>query len=411
MRALSRLSTTTAVAMLVVIGGCAPLHQDFQQTQMRDLGRGGASAAALAPGRLGADAAIVEPVEVQQLGLGGLVFDFPIDRERRAPSDPFALAAAAADAGEVESAGLRPPIGFLSQTVGGPPDPKPGECYAKLTQPAQYRTINERVLDQPAGLRTETAPATYRTVVERVMVEAPTERVVEVPATYRTVTETVVVTPEAQRLVRVPARFETRTERVQVSEPYTTWKRGVNPIAYEASGQGSVLQVEEDANGEIMCLVEVPARFENRTRRVEVAPATTRMEIIPAVTREVRKRVIDQPATTRIERVPAKFQTIERQVLDQPARLRRFASEATYRTTTRRVLQQPARTFWASVLCQTNATPEVIRDLQRALKRRGLYRGRVDGIYGPLTAEAVRRFQGAGGLATMDSLRALGVRI
>ena len=292
-----------------------------------------------------------------------------------------------------------------------PPDAKPGECYARVTQPATLRSVSESVVDQPETERLVTVPATYREVTERVMVEEASEKVVVIPATYKTVTETVVIEPAQERIVPIPARYETKTERVKVAEAYTTWKKGVNPIAFSGGPEGTLITTAETEAGEIMCLVEIPAQYETRTVKVLVEPADTKIERAPAKTRTITRRVVDTPATTRVERIPAKFAEVKKKVVVTPESVRREPVAATYRTVTRQVPDQPARTYWASVLCETNATPEIIRSLQSALKRRGLYTGAVDGIYGPLTARAVRRFQGRDGMVSMDALRELGVAI
>jgi hypothetical protein len=67
------------------------------------------------------------------------------------------------------------------------------------------------------------------------------------------------------------------------------------------------------------------------------------------------------------------------------------------------------------VSCQLNATPEMIRQIQHALKQTYYYHGALDGIYGPQTRRAVASYQLAKGLAvggmTVETLRSLGLQI
>ena len=322
---------------------------------------------------------------------------------------PVSNVAYGAQNAAVRSVGA-PPVG--GDALGElPPNPQPGSCYARLTIPAKYRNVTERVLASPATERTETIPATYRTVSERVVVEPQSTRQVAVPATYRTVTETVVVAPEQERVIAIPARYETRQERVKISDAYTTWKKGVNPIAFDGGSNGSLLETAETQTGEIMCLVHVPAKYETRTVRRLVTPESSRVQVVPAKTRQVTRRVIDQPATTRNVVVPARYQTVQRRVVATPAQTRRIPVPARYQNVTRKVLVEQERRMWAEVLCETNATPQTIRSLQTALQQRGQYTGDIDGVYGPLTARAVQRFQGSGGMVTIDALRELGVQL
>lgn len=61
--------------------------------------------------------------------------------------------------------------------------------------------------------------------------------------------------------------------------------------------------------------------------------------------------------------------------------------------------------------CQ-NATPETVRQVQRALKQVYYYHGSIDGAYGPQTRRAIASYQRAKGLAvggmTFETLRSLG---
>ncbi len=57
------------------------------------------------------------------------------------------------------------------------------------------------------------------------------------------------------------------------------------------------------------------------------------------------------------------------------------------------VMISPERYGWIRVLCDDDATPNRIADVQRRLHERGLYRGEIDGRYDERTAWAVRRFQ------------------
>jgi hypothetical protein len=67
------------------------------------------------------------------------------------------------------------------------------------------------------------------------------------------------------------------------------------------------------------------------------------------------------------------------------------------------------------VSCQLNATPEMIRQIQHALKQAYYYHGPLDGINGPQTRRAVTSYQHAKGLAvggiTFETLQSLGLPI
>ncbi|MGB5336140.1 MAG: hypothetical protein WBN07_11015, partial [Woeseiaceae bacterium] len=90
-----------------------------------------------------------------------------------------------------------------------PPDPKPGECYARVIIPAKYTTSTEKVMKRPASERIEIIPARYETAKERVVVKEASSRLEVVPAKYETVEERVLVKPATTKLTVVPAVYET----------------------------------------------------------------------------------------------------------------------------------------------------------------------------------------------------------
>ncbi len=68
---------------------------------------------------------------------------------------------------------------------------------------------------------------------------------------------------------------------------------------------------------------------------------------------------------------------------------------------------------WRRILCEINATPEVIYNVQEALRTRGYNPGTSDGKLSVQTLDALDAFQRKEGLATQaltyETLRALGV--
>ena len=295
-----------------------------------------------------------------------------------------------------------------------PPNAKPGECYARITQPAQFKTVQERVVASEASERVDVVPATYKTVSEQVLVREESERIEVVPATYKTVQERILVTPERRRIVTVPAKYATKTERVKVRDAYTTWKQGGQVIAVgEQALGGTILQNRTSSTGEVMCLVEVPAEYRTVTRQVQVSPAGTREEVIPAVYKTVSKRVVDKPATTRTVKIPAQYRNVTKTVEATPSSVKRTAIPETYKTVTKTVEAAPARTVWTSVLCDVNTTPDVVRRLQTALKSAGHYSGPIDGIIGSETRRGIASYQAATGvqsdILTIESAKKLGI--
>lgn len=296
----------------------------------------------------------------------------------------------------------------------GPNDAKPGECYARVTQPAQFKTVSEKVVQREATTKLVVEPATYKKVKERVVVKEATKRVEVIPATYKTITEKVLVTPAKTKIITIPAKYKTVTERVLVRGAYTAWKPGGSVIAVGANALGgTILQNRTSSTGEVMCLVEVPAEYADVQKKVMVAPASTSEEITPAVYKDVQKRVIATPETTRVIEVPAEYKSVTKTIVDRPTTVKREEVPAVIKNVDREVEVAQARTLWTQVLCEVNTTNEVVIRLQSALKSTGHYFGKIDGIIGPGTRRAIMSYQKAQGvesdILTIESAKALGV--
>lgn len=292
----------------------------------------------------------------------------------------------------------------MERTAELPPNAKPGECYARLFIAPTYRTITDQVLVRPAGERVETTQPRYEWVEERVLVKEASERIEVIPAKYATRQETVLVKPASEQLVAQKAVYDTVQERVLVRAAYTTWKKGRGPI-----------EKIDQATGEIMCLVEVPAEYKTVTKTVLKTPETTKKIPIPAEYAQVNKTVmVDAPRTNKIA-IPAEYKTVKVRKLVEPAAERRIPIAAEYRTVTREEKVTDGRVEWRPILCETNARPGLVTDIQRALLAAGHNPGPIDGRIGSQTMAAVGSFQRARGLATgqlsIETLRALNVNL
>lgn len=292
-----------------------------------------------------------------------------------------------------------------------PENAQPGECYTKIYYPPVMGTATQQVLVSEASSTLQIIPAKYATKTERVLAKEASTRLEVIPATYKTVTETVVVQPATQRKVRVAGKTRVATEQVLVSPERTMWKRGTSLT--EGAKTAGVLRTRAGEDGEIMCLVSVPAVYKTVNRTIK-EPDTFRTVDVPAVTKTVTRQVVDRPASTREVPVPAQYSTITKTVLVEPAREVSTPVPAQYRTLTTQVEKSPARTELASVLCKTNATNAKIREIQMTLKSKGYNPGPIDGVVSTRTLGALNAFRRANGMATnahvtVDTLSKLGV--
>ena len=268
-----------------------------------------------------------------------------------------------------------------------PPNPKAGQCYARVLIPAKYQTVSEQVLKSEAAERIEVIPARYETVQETVLVKEASTKLEVVPAVYGEVEERVLVKPASTKIVEVPAVYETVTERVLDKPAHTAWKKG--PATVQSA---NVLSQSTTDTGEIMCLVEVPATYKTVEKRVLVTPARTNTLEIPAEYKTVTKTVVKEPSTTREVVIPAKYDTVTVTKLAAPASEKRISIPAEYQTVTRTNKATEERMEWRQVMCEVNMTRDNVLALQKALADEGYYKAGLDGIIGGQTLSAARQY-------------------
>ena len=178
-------------------------------------------------------------------------------------------------------------------------------------------------------------------------------------------------------------------------------------------GSGPIQRLDA-STGEIMCLVDVPAVYENVTKRVVKSPATTREVVIPAEFQVVRKQVVKTPTSTREVVVPAEFKEVRVVKELEAAKEVRKQIPAEFATITKTEQVAEGKLEWRSILCDTNMTRDRIRDIQRALQKAGYTPGPIDGVISKQTMGAVNAYQKSKGLPVdqylnIETVRSLGV--
>ncbi len=225
--------------------------------------------------------------------------------------------------------------------------------------------------------------AVMQTVTRQVLDQPATARTIEVPGTMKVVKSQIEASPA-------------RTEETVVPAVYRTQTRQVVDIA--------ATQRE----------IVIPAEFRSVERRVVDTPATTRKIPVAAVSQTITRQVVDKPASFREESTPAVYRTVTRQVIDQAASSREIDVPAQYDTIRYQVKTADARTENRAILCETNATPSKIMEIQRALSAAGYNPGPINGSLRESTMRAVNGYQTSKGLPVdgflnLETVKSLGV--
>jgi len=304
-------------------------------------------------------------------------------------------------------------LAFAQDGNAYPPTSDPGSCFARVLIPETTEVVTEQMIDQPERTEVSVIPAVLETYTQEVLVKEATKTFTVVPAQFISQTDQILETPERFEATVIPARFETYTENVLVRPAYTTWKPGAGlygrSVAVADENVGSAVPT-----GELLCRVEVPAQYEDVTRVRLIHPEQTRTEVIPAVYRTVTRQVVQSPARVVEEEVPAVYETMTLQRVVTPAKEETIVIPATYRTVEKRVVTGGGSVEWREVLCDTNASPGKIKEVQQALSAKG-YTVPTDGDFGPATLKAMEEYQRANGLPvgylTVSTVESLGVSV
>jgi Putative peptidoglycan binding domain len=244
----------------------------------------------------------------------------------------------------------------VSVTCPEPVASQGGQCFTRVIYPPEYREESTQVLVRPAYEEVTYSEPVYEEVQERVLVREAYMREVEVPALYNTFYTQVLEKPAGK-----------------------VWKKG----------RGAVERVDPDT-GEIYCLVDQPAQYRTEQKQELVRPAGKRTDEVPAeyTTTTVRK-MVKAPEPVR-RQVPAEYAAIPKQTL----------------------AGTPSCEY-VQVLCDVNATPAKISQIEQALQENG-YDVSVDGTIDETLTSALREFQSdeglpETGLMTARTVEALGV--
>jgi hypothetical protein len=285
-----------------------------------------------------------------------------------------------------------------------PPQAKPGECYARVSVPPTYRTVTEEVIKSGSSERLEIIPAKYEWGRERVLVKEASEQVEVAPAKYKWVEEKVLVKESSSRIVEILAKYEWVEEKVLVKPAQTVWKKGRGPI-----------EKVDNATGEIMCLVEIPATYKSVRKKVMVSPPSTRVVEVPAKYETVKKQIMVDPPTTKRTEIPAVYKWVKVRKMVSPPEERKIAVPAQYQSVRKKEMVTEGRMEWRRILCETNVNSRLMARIQRALRRAGHDPVYIDGRLGRRTEAAIKAYQREKGLAvgglTYETIESLGLNL
>ncbi len=226
------------------------------------------------------------------------------------------------------------------------PNAKPGECYAKVMIPAEYKNETQEVVKRDAYEQIEIIPARYEMVEEKVLVKQGGENIVPIPAVY-----------------------ETQEERIETEPARLVWRTGTDDKAKAAdtslvAGARALGLPETASAGQCFNEFYDEAQYKDEEQKVLIKEASKKYEIVPAKYETVEEKVLVSEASSKLVEVPAEYETVTEKVVQRAAyttwksghgpveRLDNGTGEimclvqvpAQYTEVTKRVLKTPAAT-------------------------------------------------------------------
>ena len=300
---------------------------------------------------------------------------------------------------------------------------QPSQCFSEYYIPAKFETTEKEVLVKEEAEQITVAEAQYEQTEETVMVKASTKDKVLTEAEYEVIEEQVMVEPakavwkkgtgpitridnstgDIMCLVQIPAKYKTIKKTVlksaaaiqDVEVPAESIIVPVSRLVSDSSADRSTLPAE-------FSKVEVTTKVADAAfiwRNAEVAGEgkatgnTICLKEIPAVFKSVKKQVIDAPATVKEEKVPAQYKTVKVRNVSAEAEEKRTLIPAVFSTVEKREKKSSERLEWRRVLCETNMTRDTNKQIQQVLKDSGYYNGPIDGSIGRGTLLSVEKYQ------------------
>ena len=260
-----------------------------------------------------------------------------------------------------------------------------GECAARITIPARYRTDQRQVIVQDAHTKLAFSEPTLQSDSVRVKVRDEYVRYKIRQPRWEVETEDIVTRPEYERLTVRPAQWKFVDETVDISQPRLVWKHG--KIA------GSEITRTDPVTGSVFTLVEEPGETRTFRKRVMMTPEQVVATRVPAKSLTVTRRVLTDPGGVDKETVPAEFRSYKVERLARPAAAREIPVPAQRKMISTEIMVSPERWEWVPVLCGDKLDGVTIRDMQARLASAGHYEGSADGVFGPQTRRALKAFQ------------------
>jgi len=149
-----------------------------------------------------------------------------------------------------------------------------GTCYYEHNQPERYETTTEKILVSEASERIIVTPAQYKTYTKKIVVDSTTDKLIPSVSVYKKVKDKVTIEPA-----------------------HTEWRK-------------TVCQDRGCNQSEVVCLIEVPTKYREITKRIVLKPAVKKRVAVTPIYENVKVEERISPVKERRIAIPARYKTI-----------------------------------------------------------------------------------------------------
>ena len=231
-----------------------------------------------------------------------------------------------------------------------PENPEPGKCYVRCKTPDIYKNETVNVAVSPEYRKIVTFPAEYRTIQEKVLVREAGEKIVIVPAVWGTQEVTYFEKEDASKLQVQRAIFNQGFETVETRAATASW---------EMSERLPDCDSNNPDDCRYWCYKPVPAEFKTMPVEKLMSDAKVLKTTLPGIRKTYERKVMVKRPTTTTVQMPPEYKTITKTVLVSDARTQEVVVPAVYRSITKQILvQKGGLSSWKAVDCElVNNTP------------------------------------------------------
>ena len=225
-----------------------------------------------------------------------------------------------------------------------PTNPEPGKCYVRCKTPDIYKNETVNVAVSPEYKKIVTYPAEYRTIQEKVLIKEAGEDILIVPAVWGTQEVTYYEKEDGTKLESQKAVFVQGFETVETRAASANWEMSEKLPNCESNNP-------DDCR--YWCYKPLPAEF--RTMPVEKlqSDATVVKIPIPGIRKTYQRKVMVKKPTTTVVITKPEYKTIEKTVLVSDARTEEIIVPAVYRSVSKEILvKKGGLTSWKAVDCE-----------------------------------------------------------